>query len=84
MDKGVIYSTFVKFKRTASWNSHSWTNIQDILAKPGAKIRLRSHMRTGRQGLTQQFVHSFARCDYTSKELRLDRRLRKEAGERES
>ncbi|KIH52402.1 hypothetical protein ANCDUO_17497 [Ancylostoma duodenale] len=38
-------------------------------------------MRSGRQSLTQQFVHSYARRDYTAEELSLDRMLRKEAGD---
>ncbi|VDL67127.1 unnamed protein product [Nippostrongylus brasiliensis] len=54
------------------------------ISLPNQELRnaLLSHMRAGRQSLTRQFVHSFARRDYTSEELRLDRRLRKEAGER--
>ncbi|KIH43665.1 hypothetical protein ANCDUO_26324 [Ancylostoma duodenale] len=38
-------------------------------------------MRSGRQSLTQRFVHSYARRDYTAEELSLDRTLRKEAGD---
>ncbi|RCN35066.1 hypothetical protein ANCCAN_19097 [Ancylostoma caninum] len=39
------------------------------------------HMRSGRQSLTQRYVHSFARRDYTAQELQLDRALRKQAGD---
>ncbi|EYC17757.1 hypothetical protein Y032_0029g1855 [Ancylostoma ceylanicum] len=37
-------------------------------------------MRRGRLSLTRQFVHSFARKDYTCEELEFDRALRKKAG----
>ncbi|EYC19211.1 hypothetical protein Y032_0025g1238 [Ancylostoma ceylanicum] len=42
---------------------------------------LLAHTRSGRQSLTQQFVHSYARRDYTAEELSLDRMLRKEASD---
>ncbi|VDL85522.1 unnamed protein product [Nippostrongylus brasiliensis] len=53
------------------------------ISLPNKELRdsLLAHMRTGRQGLTSRFVHSFARRDYTVEELNLDRALRKEAGE---
>ncbi|EYC00245.1 hypothetical protein Y032_0117g691 [Ancylostoma ceylanicum] len=38
-------------------------------------------MRTGRQSLTQHFIHFFVRRDYTPEELALDRSLRKQAGD---
>ncbi|EYC23516.1 hypothetical protein Y032_0015g2694 [Ancylostoma ceylanicum] len=45
------------------------------------KDRLLHHMKQGRQSLTKEFVHSYARRDYNPEELKLDRSLRKEAGE---
>lgn len=53
------------------------------------KIRLRNqelrdkllrHMRAGRQALTREFVHSYARPDYTKEEVEYDRLLRTKAG----
>lgn len=38
------------------------------------------HMRTGRQSLTKDYIHSYARRDYTREELEYDRTLRKKAG----
>lgn len=38
-------------------------------------------MRSGRQSLTENFVHSFARKGYTEEDLHLDRALRREAGQ---
>ncbi|WKX95687.1 hypothetical protein Q1695_012275 [Nippostrongylus brasiliensis] len=51
---------------------------------PNQELRdsLLAHMKTGRQSLTQRFTHSFARRDYTTDQLMLDRAIRKEAGER--
>ncbi|VDK52383.1 unnamed protein product [Cylicostephanus goldi] len=43
--------------------------------------QLLQHMRAGRQSLTQKFIHSYARRDYTYEELQLDRALRKQAGD---
>ncbi|KIH64646.1 hypothetical protein ANCDUO_05039 [Ancylostoma duodenale] len=37
---------------------------------------LLAHMCSGRQSLTQRFVHSYARRDYNAEELSLDRTLR--------
>ncbi|KIH50294.1 hypothetical protein ANCDUO_19628 [Ancylostoma duodenale] len=53
------------------------------IALPSQELRdiLLEHMRSGRQSLTQQYVHSFARRDYTAQELQLDRALRKQAGD---
>lgn len=45
------------------------------------KERLLRHMRSGRQSLTKEYVHSYARCDYTEEQLELDRSLRRQAGE---
>lgn len=39
---------------------------------------LLAHMSSDRQGLTKQYVHSYARRDYTPEELQLDRTLRKQ------
>ncbi|KIH67865.1 hypothetical protein ANCDUO_01801 [Ancylostoma duodenale] len=38
-------------------------------------------MRNGRLSLTKQYVHSYARKDYTREELEYDRSLRKKAGQ---
>lgn len=53
------------------------------ISLPNQSLRdsLLAHMRCGRKSLTQRFVHSFARRDYTTEELELDRALRKEAGD---
>ncbi|KIH67430.1 hypothetical protein ANCDUO_02237 [Ancylostoma duodenale] len=53
------------------------------ISLPNQSLRdsLLAHMRSGRQTLTQQFVHSYARRGYTAEELSLDRMLRKEAGD---
>ncbi|KIH47120.1 hypothetical protein ANCDUO_22824 [Ancylostoma duodenale] len=50
---------------------------------PSQELRdsLLTHMRSGRQSLTERFVHSYARRDYTVEELQLDRSLRKQAGD---
>ncbi|EYC35795.1 hypothetical protein Y032_0982g3284 [Ancylostoma ceylanicum] len=42
--------------------------------------RLLMHMRAGRLSMTKDFVHSYARKDYTREELEYDRSLRKKAG----
>ncbi|EYB87460.1 hypothetical protein Y032_0262g569 [Ancylostoma ceylanicum] len=55
--------------------------IKIRLAKEELRDALLSHMKSGRQSLTEQFVHSFARRDYTMEELNLDRALRKRAGD---
>ncbi|EYC03568.1 hypothetical protein Y032_0093g2666 [Ancylostoma ceylanicum] len=55
--------------------------IKITLANQSFRDSLLSHLRSGRQSLTQQFVHSFARRDYTMEELTLDRSLRKQAGD---
>ncbi|EYC14731.1 hypothetical protein Y032_0039g125 [Ancylostoma ceylanicum] len=56
--------------------------IKISLPTQALRDSLLAHMRSGRQSLTQQFVHSYARRDYTAEELSLDRMLRKEAGDR--
>ncbi|EYB92878.1 hypothetical protein Y032_0189g1208 [Ancylostoma ceylanicum] len=56
--------------------------IKISLSSQALRDSLLAHMRSGRQSLTKQFVHSFARRDYTPEELDLDRTLRKEAGDR--
>ncbi|KAK6012446.1 hypothetical protein OSTOST_22408, partial [Ostertagia ostertagi] len=53
--------------------------IKINLPSQDLKDRLLRHMRSGRQSLTKQFVHSYARRDYTAEELELDRSLRKQA-----
>ncbi|KIH46958.1 hypothetical protein ANCDUO_22986 [Ancylostoma duodenale] len=50
-------------------------------ASQSLRDSLLSHLRSGRLSLTQRFVHSFARRDYTMGELALDRSLRKQAGD---
>ncbi|KIH51163.1 hypothetical protein ANCDUO_18753, partial [Ancylostoma duodenale] len=55
--------------------------IKIRLANQELRDALLSHVRTGRQSLTEQFVHSFARRDYKAEELNLDRALRKRAGD---
>ncbi|KIH60525.1 hypothetical protein ANCDUO_09228 [Ancylostoma duodenale] len=55
--------------------------IKTDLPNQALKDRLLEHMKRGRQSLTKIFVHSYARRDYTSKELHLDRAVRKRAGE---
>ncbi|EYC03997.1 hypothetical protein Y032_0090g2354 [Ancylostoma ceylanicum] len=42
--------------------------------------RLLMHMRAGRLSMTKEYVHSYARKDYTKEELEYDRSLRKKAG----
>ncbi|VDK58452.1 unnamed protein product [Cylicostephanus goldi] len=37
-------------------------------------------MKSGRLSLTRQFIHSYARKDYTREELEFDRTLRRKAG----
>ncbi|KHJ97485.1 hypothetical protein OESDEN_02536 [Oesophagostomum dentatum] len=56
--------------------------IKITLPSQNFKERLFEHMKTGRQSLTERFLHSYARRDYTNEELNLDRVLRKEAGDR--
>ncbi|KIH58197.1 hypothetical protein ANCDUO_11599 [Ancylostoma duodenale] len=53
------------------------------ISLPSQELRnsLLAHMRSGRQSLTERFVHSYARRDYTAEELQLDRSLRKQAGD---
>ncbi|KAK6033278.1 hypothetical protein OSTOST_00506 [Ostertagia ostertagi] len=51
----------------------------DLMTK-ALKDRLIANMRSVRQSLTRDFVHSYARRDYTE-ELSLDRNLRKQAGQ---
>ncbi|EYB82078.1 hypothetical protein Y032_0367g32 [Ancylostoma ceylanicum] len=55
--------------------------IKIRLANQQLRDALLSHMKAGRQSLTEQFVDSFARRDYTMEELNLDRALRKRAGD---
>lgn len=55
--------------------------IKITLPNQALRDSLLAHMRSGRQSLTQKYVHSFARRDYTEEELHLDRALRKEAGQ---
>ncbi|KAL6743577.1 hypothetical protein Aduo_016599 [Ancylostoma duodenale] len=43
--------------------------------------KLLQHTKQGRQSLTKNFIHSYARRDYTPEELELDRKLRRKAGE---
>ncbi|KIH68704.1 hypothetical protein ANCDUO_00960 [Ancylostoma duodenale] len=38
-------------------------------------------MKSGRQSMTQRFVHSYARTDYTREEINYDRILRRKAGQ---
>ncbi|KAK6058336.1 hypothetical protein COOONC_04095 [Cooperia oncophora] len=54
--------------------------IKIELPSQALRDKLLHHMRSGRQSLTRRFVHSYARRDYTSEELELDRTLRKQAG----
>lgn len=54
--------------------------IKICLPNQALRDSLLDHMRSGRQSLTQRFVHSFARRDYTVEELSVDRALRREAG----
>ncbi|EYC37984.1 hypothetical protein Y032_0752g2055 [Ancylostoma ceylanicum] len=55
--------------------------IKIALSSQDLRDRLLAHMKSSRQSLTQRFVHSFARRDYTVEELSLDRALRKQAGD---
>ncbi|VDP52188.1 unnamed protein product [Heligmosomoides polygyrus] len=55
--------------------------IKISLPSQALRDALLDHMRSGRQSLTQRFVHFFARRDYTAEELSVDRSLRKEAGD---
>ncbi|KIH64710.1 hypothetical protein ANCDUO_04979 [Ancylostoma duodenale] len=55
--------------------------IKISLPSQHLRDKLLAHMRTGRQSLTQNFIHSFARRDYTAEELNFDRSLRKQAGD---
>ncbi|EYC20777.1 hypothetical protein Y032_0021g418 [Ancylostoma ceylanicum] len=55
--------------------------IKVTLGNQSLRDSLLSHLRSGRQSLTQRFVHSFARRDYTMEEIALDRSLRKQAGD---
>ncbi|KIH47879.1 hypothetical protein ANCDUO_22056 [Ancylostoma duodenale] len=54
--------------------------IKITLRNQELRDRLLQHMRTGRQSLTRQYVHSYARPDYTREEIDYDRALRKKAG----
>ncbi|KIH62574.1 hypothetical protein ANCDUO_07142 [Ancylostoma duodenale] len=54
--------------------------IKIYLRNQDLRDRLLRHMRSGRQSLTKQFVHSYARKDYTREELEYDRSLRRKAG----
>lgn len=55
--------------------------IKIYLRNQELRDRLLRHMRNGRLSLTKQFVHSYARRDYTREELEYDRSLRQKAGE---
>ncbi|KIH68738.1 hypothetical protein ANCDUO_00929 [Ancylostoma duodenale] len=55
--------------------------IKIPLSNQALRDSLLSHMKSGRQSLTQELMHSFARRDYTVEELSLDRSLRKQAGD---
>ncbi|WKY08770.1 hypothetical protein Q1695_007914 [Nippostrongylus brasiliensis] len=79
-DEGSITSR--RFPTVRSKSPHARGRLIKIaLPTKALRDRLLEHMRTGRQNLTKQFVHSFARRDYTTEELQLDRTLRKKAGE---
>lgn len=54
--------------------------IKICLGNQELRDRLLEHMRIGRQSLTKDFVHSYARRDYTREELEYDRLLRRKAG----
>ncbi|KIH59300.1 hypothetical protein ANCDUO_10472 [Ancylostoma duodenale] len=43
--------------------------------------RLLRYMKSGRQSMTQRFIHSYARTDYTREEINYDRILRRKAGQ---
>ncbi|RCN25823.1 hypothetical protein ANCCAN_28462 [Ancylostoma caninum] len=55
--------------------------IKVYLRNQDLRDRLLHHIRNGRLSLTKQFVHSYARKDYTREELEYDRCLRKKAGQ---
>lgn len=55
--------------------------IKIALRSKDLRDKLLDHMRRGRLSLTSQFVHSYARKDYTREELEFDRALRRKAGE---
>ncbi|KIH49621.1 hypothetical protein ANCDUO_20304 [Ancylostoma duodenale] len=55
--------------------------IKVVLLNQELRDALLDHMRVGRQSLTQRFVHSFARRDYTAEEVQVDRALRKQVGD---
>ncbi|KAK6049635.1 hypothetical protein COOONC_12860, partial [Cooperia oncophora] len=54
--------------------------IKVSLRNQELRDRLLQHMRSGRQSLTKDFVHSYARPDYTREEIEYDRALRRKAG----
>ncbi|XGW07566.1 hypothetical protein V3C99_010605 [Haemonchus contortus] len=54
--------------------------IKISLGSQRLRDRLLDHMRAGRLSLTKDFVHSYARTDYTKEELAYDRSLRQKAG----
>ncbi|KHJ90408.1 hypothetical protein OESDEN_09750, partial [Oesophagostomum dentatum] len=55
--------------------------IKVTLLSQALRDRLLTHMRSSKQSLTKPFTHSYARRDYTIEELKLDRYLRKQAGD---
>ncbi|XGW07567.1 hypothetical protein V3C99_010605 [Haemonchus contortus] len=58
-----------------------WKDGTNILkGSQRLRDRLLDHMRAGRLSLTKDFVHSYARTDYTKEELAYDRSLRQKAG----
>ncbi|KIH44666.1 hypothetical protein ANCDUO_25308 [Ancylostoma duodenale] len=53
--------------------------IKIALTSQYFKDKLLAHMRSGRQTLTRNFVHSFARRDYTAEELKFDQIIKLKA-----
>ncbi|XGW08955.1 hypothetical protein V3C99_011344 [Haemonchus contortus] len=67
-------------KNKPSAGNHKPRIIKITLGNQCLRDRLLEHMRAGRLSLTRDFVHSYARTDYTREELEYDRSLRKKAG----
>lgn len=74
----ITFHRHPKFRKQA--DSQRPRIIKISLGSQELRDRMLEHMRSGRQSLTKDYVHSYARTDYTREELDYDRSLRKKAG----
>lgn len=66
-------------KRVNNVNTRRPRIIKIRLRNQDVRVTLLRHVRAGRKALTSEFVQSYARPDYTMKELEYDRLLRTKA-----